>query len=213
MKSIADFRNEYTLAGLDERDLDAEPVGQFDRWLTDALAAQVFEPTAMTLATVDAHGRPAARVVLLKHFDAEGFCFFTNYLSAKGEDLVRHPYAALVMYWPQLERQVRVSGPVTMTSVAESDEYFKRRPRGSQLGAWVSEQSRVIETRSTLEGGLLSITKKFEGIDVARPPHWGGFRVRHDAIEFWQGRQNRLHDRLVYTRQGKDGWKIERLAP
>jgi pyridoxamine 5'-phosphate oxidase len=213
MKSIADLRHDYTLAGLDERDLNPDPIQQFDVWMTQAIKGGIDEPTAVTLATASRQGIPTARIILLKHFDVHGFCFFTNYTSAKGAELASNPHAALCVYWPALERQVRIVGPVSRTSAAESDEYFKRRPRGSQLGAWVSEQSAPIAGRQVLDDGLAAITRRFEGKEVVRPPHWGGYRVRHESIEFWQGRPSRLHDRLVYTRQKDGTWTIARLAP
>ncbi len=212
MKSIADIRNEYTLAGLDEAELDRDPIQQFDVWMTQAIKAGVFEPTAMTLATATREGQPHARVVLLKQVDAAGFCFFTNYESAKGREIAANSQAALCIYWPPLERQVRITGTISKTSAAESDAYFQRRPRGSQLGAWVSKQSHTIASRELLEQGLREVTAKFAGADVTRPPHWGGYRVTPSEIEFWQGRQNRLHDRLVYTLVNGE-WQIKRLAP
>lgn len=213
MKSIADLRTDYTLAGLDESELDADPVQQFDRWLTQAIKAGAYEPTAMTLATATPDAQPHARIVLLKHFDAKGFCFFTNYDSAKGHEMAANHRASLCFYWPQLERQVRLIGTISKTTAHESDEYFKRRPRGSQLGAWVSQQSKTIASRKLLEEMLKEVTARFEGKDVARPPHWGGYRLKPSVIEFWQGRQNRLHDRLIYTQQNDASWTISRLAP
>lgn len=213
MKSIADLRTDYTLAGLDESELDADPVQQFDRWLTQAIKAGAYEPTAMTLATATPDAQPHARIVLLKHFDAKGFCFFTNYDSAKGHEMAANHRASLCFYWPQLERQVRLIGTITKTTAHESDEYFKRRPRGSQLGAWVSQQSKTIASRKMLEESLKEVTARFEGKDVTRPPHWGGYRLKPSVIEFWQGRQNRLHDRLIYTQQNDASWTISRLAP
>ncbi|MEX2214552.1 MAG: pyridoxamine 5'-phosphate oxidase [Phycisphaeraceae bacterium] len=212
MKSIADVRTEYTLAGLDEKDVDLNPIVQFDRWMNDALAAHVFEPTAVTLATATRDGTPSARIVLLKHYDDAGFCIFTNYHSAKGMELAENPKACLVAYWGPLERQVRICGSVMKTSPTESDAYFARRPRGSQLGAWVSEQSRPIADRDVLSTQLDAATARFNDQPVTRPPHWGGYRLAPSTIEFWQGRKNRLHDRLQYVKQGGE-WKIERLAP
>jgi len=213
MKSIADIRNDYTLAGLDESDLDGDPIAQFDRWMTDAIKAQVFEPTAMSLATATGDGQPHSRIVLLKHFDEQGFCFFTNYDSAKGREMEENSRASICIHWPPLERQVRIEGIISKTTVVESDAYFTRRPRGSQLGAWVSQQSSEIASRQVLEKLLTEITAKFEGKPVTRPPHWGGYRLKPALIEFWQGRQSRLHDRLLYTAQPDGAWKIARLAP
>lgn len=216
MKPIADLRKEYTRAGLDEDGADADPIQQFDRWMREATAAldhDLFEPTVMTLSTASADGLPAARIVLLKHYDADGFCFFTNYQSHKAQELVDNPRAALTLYWPPLERQVRIVGTVTKVSSSESDEYWASRPRGSQLGAWVSEQSRPLTHRRLLEEALANLTQRYEGKPVPRPPHWGGYRLRPQSIEFWQGRENRLHDRLRYRRTATSGWMIERLAP
>ena len=213
MKSIADIRTEYTKAGLDEKDADHDPIVQFDRWMNDALAASVFEPTAVTMATATSEGIPKARIVLLEAYDDAGFSGFKKYERAKGLELAENPKACLVAYWGPLERQVRICGTVSKTSAAESDAYFARRPRGSQLGAWVSEQSRPIESRDVLAKQLESVTARFESKPVTRPPHWGGYRVAPSTIEFWQGRKNRLHDRLLYVKQGDGSWKIERLAP
>ena len=213
LKSIADLRKEYTRGGLDEADADPDPIAQFDLWIHQAIQAGIYEPTAMTLATITPQGEPAARVVLLKHFDHDGFVFFTNYDSDKGRDLAANPRAGLCFYWDQLERQVRVTGGVSKTSREASEKYFARRPRGSQLGAWVSRQSKPIAGRRVLEEDLARHEAQFAGRDVPCPPHWGGYCVKPDTIEFWQGRQNRLHDRLRYTRQADGTWKIERLAP
>lgn len=212
MPSIADLRNEYTRGGLREEDLHADPFKQFDQWMHIAIEAGEYEPTAMTLATVTPEGWPAARIVLLKHYDERGFVLFTNYDSDKGRQLEAVPRAALVVYWHELERQVRIVGEVEKTSRAEAEAYFARRPRGSQLGAWVSRQSKVIASRDELKQGLATHEAEFAGRDVPCPPHWGGYRVKPVTIEFWQGRQNRLHDRLCYVREG-EVWRIERLAP
>jgi pyridoxamine 5'-phosphate oxidase len=212
--NIADLRREYHHAALTENDVDPDPLRQFDRWLKEAIAAQLPEPTAMTLATVDDDGKPAARIVLLKGFDTSGFVFFTNYESRKGAELARRPEAALLFHWVELERQVRVEGSVTRVTAEESDRYFASRPRGARLGAWASPQSRVIAGRDWLEGALSSVRDRFAaaGENVPRPPHWGGYRVAPQAIEFWQGRESRLHDRLRYRRE-ESHWRIERLAP
>lgn len=181
--------------------------------MEEALAANLPEPTALTLATADAGGRPSARIVLLKDHDQRGFVFYTNYQSRKGRELQANPHAALVAFWPELERQVVITGAVTKVTAAESDEYFGTRPRGSQVGAWASEQSEVIAGRETLESRVAEFERRYAGQDVPRPPHWGGYRLAPEALDFWQGRPDRLHDRLRY-RRGSDGrWVIERLAP
>jgi len=198
---------------LDEALVDASPFRAFDAWLSEARASFPYDPTAMTLATVGPEGRPSARIVLLKGFDERGFVFVTNYESRKGEELSQNPWAALVFHWPHRERQVRIEGRVEQASVEESDALFKNRPRGSQLGAWASGQSCVIAGREVLNARLAEVTSAYEGVDVPRPPHWGGYRLRPVSIELWQGRPDRLHDRLRY-RVGEDGrWILERLSP
>jgi pyridoxamine 5'-phosphate oxidase len=208
----ARLRKEYTRAGLAESDANPDPIAQFRRWFDDALAAGLREPNAMTLATATPDGRPSARVVLLKGFDERGFVFYTNYEGRKGEELEENPYCALVFYWAELERQVRVEGRVSRVPKRESDEYFGSRPRGSRLGAWASEQSRPVGGREVLEERLRALEAEYEAREVPRPPFWGGYRVEPEVIEFWQGRENRLHDRLVYRRSG-GGWGRERLQP
>ena len=208
---IADIRQEYMRAGLVEKDAAADPFKQFDRWFQDAVQAELPLPEAMTLATATDTGRPSARVVLLKGVDARGFVFYTNYASRKGHELAANPHAALVFAWTELERQVRIEGTIKKVSAEESDLYFASRPLGSRLGAWASPQSMVLPDRLTLAKTVAAIVLRY-GKHPPRPPHWGGYRVLPEAIEFWQGRKNRLHDRLLYTKQTRD-WTIERLAP
>ena len=211
--SIAHLRREYTLAGLTESDLEADAIAQFEKWFEQAVAAGVKEPNAMTLATVDAAGQPSARVVLLKDISPQGFSFFTNHESRKGRELAANPKAALVLHWAELERQVCISGQVSRLPRAEAEAYFKVRPRGSRLGAWVSRQSEVISGRAILEERLAQLEAQYPGDDIPLPPHWGGYLLAPTRIEFWQGRPNRLHDRLRYSRSAPNGWKIERLSP
>ena len=210
---VARLRKEYTRAGLKESDAAPDPIAQFRRWFGEALAADLHEPNAMTLASATPDGRPSARVVLLKGFDERGFVFYTNYEGRKGRELEDNPRCALVFYWGELERQVRVEGRASRVSEEESDGYFKSRPRGSRLGAWVSEQSRPVESRDALEKRLRGLEAEYEGREVPRPHFWGGYRVEPEVIEFWQGRENRLHDRLVYRRSEGGGWRRERLQP
>jgi pyridoxamine 5'-phosphate oxidase len=212
---IARLRNEYTRAGLAEADAAPDPIAQFRIWFEDALAADLHEPNAMTLATATADGRPSARVVLLKGYDEQrGFVFYTNYEGRKARELEANPNAALVFYWAELERQVRIEGRVGRIPESESDAYYASRPRGSRLGAWASEQSRPVEGREVLEARLRELEREYEGQHVPRPPFWGGYRVEPEVVEFWQGRENRLHDRIVYRRAGDGGgWGIERLQP
>ncbi len=211
--SVADLRKDYTLQGLRETDALPNPFQQFQKWFDQALAAQLTEPNAMTLATATQSGKPSARMVLLKDFDERGFVFYTNYKSHKGQELAENPQAALVFWWAELERQVRISGQVEKLSNQESDEYFHSRPFSSRLGAWASAQSQVISDRVVLELRLQELQTEYENKDVPRPPHWGGFRVIPTVIEFWQGRPNRLHDRLDYRRLNDGRWLIERLSP
>jgi pyridoxamine 5'-phosphate oxidase len=212
--NIADIRREYQFASLTEADVHPDPTAQFERWLSEALRAELPEPTAMTLATVDAEGRPSARIVLLKSAGADGFVFFTNYDSRKGHELAARPDAALLFYWAELERQVRIEGRVAKVPAAESDAYFAIRPLPSRIGAWASPQSRVISDRGWLEQEFAALQLRLAaaGGDVPRPPHWGGYRLVPATFEFWQGRRSRLHDRIRYRQDG-GSWRIDRLAP
>jgi pyridoxamine 5'-phosphate oxidase len=233
---IADLRREYNLTGLRRADLEADPIAQFKKWFEQASGArasgrmrkfciqlykrlllasgaELLDLTAMTLATVDQQGRPSARVVLLKGVDQRGFVFFTNYESRKGQELAGNPQAALVFYWPDQERQVCIAGEVTKLPSAESDAYYRSRPRGSRLGAWASEQSSTVKDRAALEERWEQMEARFSGQDIPRPAFWGGYLLAPARLEFWQGRPNRLHDRFRYTRQADKTWVIERLSP
>jgi pyridoxamine 5'-phosphate oxidase len=209
---ISEIRREYSLKELDVADVLPDPVEQFRIWLEEAIASQLIEPTAMTLSTVSEHGRPSSRVVLLKSFDSDGFVFYTNYNSQKGRELEAVPFAAANFFWPELERQIRLSGPVSKVSDAESDAYFASRPYTSRIGAWASDQSQPLSSRSMLVARVAALSAKYAIGGVPRPPHWGGFRIAPDHFEFWQGRPSRLHDRICYTRLGGD-WQISRLSP
>jgi len=211
-KDIAHLRRSYERAELDEAHSASVPQQQFEHWLQEAIAAEVPEPTAMTLATVGVDGRPSTRVVLLKGCDARGLVFYTNYRSRKAQDLAAHPQAALQFYWADMERVVRIEGRVEMTSAEESDAYFRTRPLDSRIGAWASPQSQVISSRVVLVTEAARFGAKFL-LDPPRPPHWGGYRLIPDTFEFWQGRKSRLHDRLRYTLQPDGTWLRERLAP
>jgi len=211
--SISDLRREYTLTGLHERDLDPSPFKQFGRWFEQALSAELLDATAMTLATSSREGKPSARIMLLKDFDEKGFVFFTNYESRKGRELDENPYAVMVFFWAELERQVRIDGRVSRISREESEEYFHTRPIGSQLGAWVSRQSEVIGAPELLEKRIKELEFQYEGKIIPMPSYWGGFLLLPEIFEFWQGRANRLHDRLRYTPQPDGPWRIERLSP
>lgn len=211
--SIADLRKEYTRASLDARDVDADPVVQFQHWFEQAVKADVPEPNAMTLATATREGVPSARIVLLKGVDAEGFTFYTNYESQKGRELAANPHAALVFHWVELERQVRITGTVAKVSREESEAYFHSRPRTSQIGAWASEQSQPMEGRHDLEKQVAYYLMRYAIGQVPLPPQWGGYRLKPSSVEFWQGRPSRLHDRIRYTRGQNGTWVIERLFP
>lgn len=197
---------------LDERDLDADPFEQFRRWYDDAVAHDQLQPDAMVVATSTSDGHPSARAVLLRGFDERGFCFFTNLASRKGRELTANPRAALVFHWPEVLRQVRITGAVELVADAESDAYWRARPRASRISGWASAQSEPIEGRGALEAQVVDVEQRFAGDDVARPVGWGGYRVVPREIEFWQHRDDRLHDRLVYTR-GDGGWRVIRLQP
>jgi len=234
--SIADIRREYNLAGLRRRDLDSDAITQFRRWFDQATGTRAsgrlrkflitvykslfmirgveqLDLNAMTLATADREGRPSARIVLLKGLDERGFIFYTNYNSRKGHELEENPQAALVFHWPEQERQVCVAGQVSKLSAAESESYFRSRPRGSRIGAWASDQSTVVRDRADLERQWKRVEQRFPGEDVPCPPHWGGYVLNPARLEFWQGRPNRLHDRFRYAREADGTWKIERLSP
>ncbi|WP_028298111.1 pyridoxamine 5'-phosphate oxidase [Olivibacter sitiensis] len=209
---LEDIREEYKQAELHESSVKANPLEQFDIWFKEALLAKVPEVNAMTLATADSKGIPNARIVLLKHASEEGFSFYTNYVSEKGEEMAKNPFVALVFFWSQLERQVRVLGQVEKLSVQESTAYFHSRPIGSQLGAWASPQSKEIPNREYLQKRIKELETEYEGNEVPKPPHWGGYLVRPFRVEFWQGRPNRLHDRIRYELVDNN-WEIVRLAP
>ncbi|WP_316815024.1 pyridoxamine 5'-phosphate oxidase [Pedobacter nyackensis] len=211
-KKLHDLRQEYRSAQLSEKDVESDPILQFGKWFSAAVDAQLFEPNVMTLATADRFGKPSARIVLLKEFDENGFVFYTNYESKKGQDLVENPQAALVFFWAELERQVRIEGVVSKVDVQTSADYFHSRPTGSQIGAMASPQSSVLDSRESLEEKVSNLEKVYEGKEIPHPIHWGGYLIEPMHIEFWQGRQSRLHDRIVYDLV--DGsWIINRLAP
>jgi pyridoxamine 5'-phosphate oxidase len=211
MTKLADLRKSYMKGSLSEEDVQTNPVDQFKIWFDQAQHAELPEPNAMTVASVDENGKPSARVVLIKEVTQEGFVFFTNYDSRKGQALLTNPHAALLFFWPELERQIRIEGSVEKISDKESDDYFHSRPLDSRIGAWASPQSKVISGRGVLIANAAEYALKF-ALNPPRPPHWGGFRVKPDAAEFWQGRPSRLHDRIRYTLE-QNAWKIERLAP
>ena len=209
---LHDIREDYSKQALSEKECDAHPIAQFEKWLNEAIRSQVNEPTAVNVATVDVNGRPSSRMVLLKEVNPQGFVFFTNYHSRKGRALAAHPYAALTFFWPELERQVRIEGRVEKLDEAASDEYFESRPYTSRIGAWASEQSEVIENQAVLVKRAAVIGLKHP-LHVPRPPHWGGYLVVPDCLEFWQGRPSRLHDRIRYRLDDNGNWIKERLSP
>ena len=222
--SIADIRKDYKLASLDEADVALNPIDQFTRWWNEAVSSQIDEVNAMTLATANAAGTPSARIVLLKGYDANGFVFFTNYESDKAKNLAQNPKAAIIFFWKELERQIRIEGTVEKVSAADSDRYFNSRPAASRIGAWASPQSAVIENRLVIEQNVERYSSIFANDSIERPDHWGGYIVKPISIEFWQGRSSRLHDRIRYTLENSAynaatdtrsdaNWKIERLAP
>jgi pyridoxamine 5'-phosphate oxidase len=212
-QSLAELRHEYALGALSETEVDPDPLQQFQRWLGEAINAQLPEPNAMTLATADRTGRPYARVVLLKDCDADGFVFFTNYRSDKGRQLAENPHAALVFLWLELERQVRIEGTVGKIPLTESEVYFHGRPRESRLGALASRQSQVIASRALLDERFQQLNAQYPDDNIPMPNQWGGYRVRPTLLEFWQGRHGRMHDRLRYRRQADGHWWLERLEP
>lgn len=211
--SLAALRQEYALGALNETDVDPDPLRQFQRWLDEAIKAELPEPNALTLATADRTGRPFARVVLLKDCDADGFVFYTNYRSDKGQQLAENPHAALVFLWLELERQVRVEGIVSKVSAAESEAYFCTRPRESRLGALASRQSQIVANRQTLDHRYQQLDAQYPDDNMPMPNQWGGYRVKPEMLEFWQGRHGRMHDRLRYRWQKDSGWWLERLEP
>jgi len=209
----AGFRHEYIGEGLRRRDLDPDPIKQFNVWFAAAVKAGIHDANAMALATATLDGKPSARIVLLKDFDERGFVFYTNYASEKGRQLEKNPRAALVLYWMEVERQIRIEGAVEKTLREESEQYFHTRPAGAQLGAWASRQSEAIDARRVLAARLEEMKQRFAKGEIPLPPHWGGYRLNPERIEFWQGRPDRLHDRFRYTRLAGGSWSIDRLAP
>ena len=211
--NIADIRKDYKLAALDESSVGNDPIVFFTKWFSEAEAAQITEINAMTLATVDHNAVPHARIVLLKGLDKADFVFFTNYDSAKGKEITANPHVALVFFWKELERQVRIEGTIEKIPGNESDIYFKSRPAGSRIGAWASPQSREINDRNILDLNYAKYEEEFSKIDIPRPPHWGGYKVTPNRIEFWQGRSSRMHDRILFTKNDAESWNRSRLAP
>lgn len=211
-KYINTLRHDFSRERLDEKDVDKHPVTQFSKWFREAVDAKVNEPNAMTVSTVSPAGKPSSRILLLRNFDENGFVFYTNYKSRKGEEIAENPNAALLFFWPELERQVRIEGVLVKQTPEESDLYFNSRPRTSKLGAWTSSQSKVISSRKVLDEEYEKLSAKYPDEHVPRPDYWGGYILKPEAVEFWQGRPSRLHDRILYTLEN-GSWKIERLAP
>ena len=209
---INKLRHDFSKGHLDEKDVDKNPLLQFEKWFREAVEAKANEPNAMVLSTVDAENKPGSRVVLLRNFSDSGFVFYSNYLSRKAIDLEKNPNACLNFFWPELERQVRINGKLKRQSAKESDEYFNARPRESKIGAWISKQSTILKNRKDLEDAFEAFQKKYDGKEIPRPEHWGGYVLMPNNIEFWQGRLNRLHDRIRYILEN-NSWKIERLYP
>jgi len=210
---IENLRQDYRTTTLSEKDVAADPISQFAKWFKDALDGGIYEPNAMILATATHDGKPSARIMLLKGFDKTGFTFYTNYLSRKGKEISKNPAASIVFFWPELERQVRIEGTLEKISKEESEKYFHSRPKVSQIGALVSQQSQEIAGRDDLETTLKDLTEKFAEKEIPKPAYWGGYILKPQIVEFWQGRTGRLHDRIVYKRADKSNWKIVRLAP
>lgn len=211
--TLENLRKDYRAEKLSETDVKSNPIEQFDHWFDEALKSGIYEPNAMTLATASTDGKPAARIVLLKGFNQDGFVFYTNYLSRKGKELAKNPVVALVFFWPELERQVRIEGTIEKVSKETSEKYFQSRPKESQIGALASPQSQVIADRGLLEKNWKELEKKYADQEIPKPSFWGGYLVKPQVIEFWQGRSSRLHDRIVYRKADKNNWKIVRLAP
>ena len=212
-ETIENLRNDYRSASLSEKDVAADPISQFAKWFAEALDGGLYEPNAMTLATATHDGKPSARILLLKGFDKTGFTFYTNYLSRKGKEISRNPAASMVFFWAELERQVRIEGTIEKVSKEESEKYFHSRPKESQVGAIASQQSQELKGKEPLENSWNELLEKFADKEVPKPAYWGGYVLKPQVVEFWQGRPGRLHDRIVYKRSDKNSWKIVRLAP